>query len=374
MIQALVDEIVSLTGELIRFRTTLDNPGQIRACAAFIEDWLSRHNVVCRRIEHAGVPSVSALPPSGHAPVLLMSHIDVVAAAEPLFTPRVENGRLWGRGSLDDKYAAALSMVLMARYVQRQRSRSANRADPPLGILITGDEEVGGFNGARRVLKTTRADFCIALDGGTVDKIVVKEKGLLKLRLVCDGKAAHGSRPWLGKNAIESLIEDYGRIRAAFGQDRPDAWHRTLNFSQVSGGASFNQVPDRAEAVFDIRYTETDGPDELVARLQDAVFGKLVVEAREPLFCAGNSPYLDLLLKTAESTATGFEHGASDARFLSDAGIEGIVWGADGDRSAHAVDEHVGIGSIGRITRILIDFLDRVSAGDVGASAAKPST
>ena len=356
----MIDEIVSVTEALIRYRTTHRNPEQIRSCAAFIEDWLTERGVDCRRIDHAGTPSVVALPPSGRAPVLLMSHIDVVEGAEALFAPRVETGRIYGRGSLDDKYAAALSMVLMADRL-RQGKRSS------LGILITGDEEAGGFNGARHALQDIRADFCIALDGGSVDKIVVKEKGVLKLRLVASGKAAHGSRPWLGENAIESLMADCARIREAFGENRPEAWHRTLNVSQVAGGGSFNQVPDRAEAVFDIRYTEAEDPDELAAHLQKAVSGKIIVEAKEPLFFGGTSPYLERLLSAAEGTVTGFEHGASDARFLSDFGIDGIVWGADGDKSAHAADEHVDINSIARLAEHLSAFLD-----DVEADAAAP--
>jgi len=349
----MIEEIVSLTEALIRFRTTGKNPEEIRRCAAFIEGWLKDRGVDCRTIEHGGVPSVVALPRSGYAPVLLMSHIDVVEGAEDLFTPRVENGCLYGRGSLDDKYAVALSMVLAARAAER----STADEPPPVGLLITGDEETGGIYGAKSALADIRTDFGIALDGGAVDKIVVKEKGILRLRLVSRGKAAHGSRPWMGENAIESLINDYEKIREVFGENQPDAWHRTLNFSQVSAGGSFNQVPDRAEAGFDIRYTDDDDPDDLAARLQSAVSGDIAVEAKEPIFFGGESDYLTRLLSVAKDAATGFEHGASDARFLSGFGIAGIVWGADGDRSAHCPDEHVNIDSIARLADLLERFL-----------------
>jgi succinyl-diaminopimelate desuccinylase len=367
----MIDDIVSVTETLIRYRTTHKEPGQIRSCAEFIERWLRDRGIACRRIEQAGVPSVVALPSPGHAPVLLMSHIDVVEGTEDLFTPRVENGCIYGRGSLDDKYAAALSMVLMARQ-QRRMGGSAQQAGAPLGILITGDEEAGGFNGAKRALEQVRADFCIALDGGSVEKIVTREKGLLKLRLVSRGRAAHGSRPWMGENAIEALIRDYTRIREVFGDTEPMAWHRTLNFSQVSGGGSFNQVPDRAEAVFDVRYTEADDPDELIRSLRAAVSGELLVEAKEPLFISGASPYLDRLLAVAKDTTVGFEHGASDARFLSDFGIPGIVWGADGDKSAHAPDEHVRIDSIVGLADHLTTFLDGLAEGVPASPAAAP--
>jgi succinyl-diaminopimelate desuccinylase len=88
----------------------------------------------------------------------------------------------------------------------------------------------------------------------------------------------------------------------------------------------------------------------------------LVVEKKEPLFEGGDSPYLDLLLKIAKNTAIGFEHGASDARFLSAHGIKGIVWGADGDMSQHSADEHVNIASLNQLYEILDTFIEKSQA------------
>ncbi|NIU59932.1 MAG: peptidase dimerization domain-containing protein, partial [Phycisphaerae bacterium] len=81
--------------------------------------------------------------------------------------------------------------------------------DLQFGVMITADEEIGGANGARQALKEIKAEFCIALDGGGLNKIVIKEKGIVKLKLIARGKTAHGARPWLGENAIENLINDY---------------------------------------------------------------------------------------------------------------------------------------------------------------------
>jgi succinyl-diaminopimelate desuccinylase len=77
----------------------------------------------------------------------------------------------------------------------------------------------------------------------------------------------------------------------------------------------------------------------------------------EPVFMAGQSPYLDLLLSISTDSRTGFEHGASDARFLSDLGIRGCVWGADGDSSAHSLEEHVNVESLYRLYGILDRFV-----------------
>jgi succinyl-diaminopimelate desuccinylase len=288
-----------------------------------------------------------------------MSHIDVVDASDELFEPVEKNGKLYGRGSLDDKYAAALSMILFREHLYEARKEGRGQGDLPLGILITGDEEAGGFKGAKEALKRIRTDFCIALDGGNVRKIVTKEKGVLRLKLISRGKAAHGSRPWLGENAIEKLIEDYRSVKAFFRDEDPEHWHKTINFGIVHAGKSANQVPDLAEAVWDIRYTEKEDLDALLQEIRGRIKGELSVEMKEPLFLGGQSPYLELLLDISKDTKLGFEHGASDARFLQEHGMPGIVWGPDGDLSAHAYDEHVNLDSLYELYGILHKFFGR---------------
>jgi succinyl-diaminopimelate desuccinylase len=323
----------------------------------FMETYLARNAVAYRRIEQNGVPTLLVLRPDGTAPVLLMSHIDVVDAPDELFEPRVENGRLFGRGSIDDKYAAALSLTLAVEQLQKLKARGRTQTDLPCGLLISGDEEIGGHNGAQAALRQVRSDFAIALDGGHLRKVVVKEKGILRLKLIGRGKASHGARPWLGENAIEKLISDYFKLKRHFELTAPDHWHRTLNFSRIQAGKATNQVPDFAEALFDIRFTENDDMDAVVAAIQGEIKGEVEVVEREPLFQGGESPYLDRLLTIAGQPEIGCEHGASDARFLSAFGIPGIVWGPDGDNSAHALDEHVNIDSLLALHRILDEFL-----------------
>ena len=356
-------DLLELTKELIRFKSMLSRPDEISRCVDFIEGFLKDIGAGCKRIECDGVPSIAALPGPDFAPVLLMSHIDVVDAPDELFEPVEKGGKLYGRGSFDDKYATALSMILFREHLFKARKEGRTQENLPLGILITGDEEAGGFKGAKEALKTIRTDFCIALDGGNVRKIVTKEKGVLRLKLISRGKAAHGSRPWLGENAIEKLFEDYQSIKAFFSDQTPEHWHKTINFGIIHAGKSANQVPDLAEAVLDVRYTEKDDVDALVRQMRDRIKGELLVEMKEPLFLGGESTYLNLLLDIAKDTTLGFEHGASDARFLREHGMPGIVWGADGDLSAHAYDEHLNLDSFYELYRILDVFVGRILEG-----------
>jgi len=354
-----MEEIIRLTQDLIRFKTVPSQPDEIQRCVSFIEDYLKKCGADYRRLDHNNIPSIIVMPANNVAPVLLMSHIDVVDAPDDLFEPRIEGDALYGRGSIDDKYAVALSLGLVKTYLQQLHAEGKNQSDLPFGVLITADEEIGGINGARRALQEIQAAFCIALDGGRFNKIVVKEKGIIRLKLKASGKTAHGARPWLGENAIENLIDDYQVLKKYFTLHAPDFWQRTLNFSRIKGGKATNQVPDTAEALFDIRYTENDDMDKIFQEIQRQIKGELIVERKEPLFEGGDSPYLDLLLEIAPDTEVGFEHGASDARFLSAHGIKGIVWGADGEMSAHAEHEHVNIDSVGRLFDLLTAFINR---------------
>jgi succinyl-diaminopimelate desuccinylase len=350
-----MEEIIRLTGDLIRFKTTHANPEEIHRCADYIQFYLEKCDIPYRRLNRNNIPSIVAAPEHRSIPVLLMSHIDVVEGPDELFEPRLEAGNLYGRGSIDDKYAVALSLVLLKDHLLKIQQNGGDSRDLPFGILITGDEEVGGANGARHALSKIKTEFCIALDGGSPEKIVVKEKGILHLKLIARGRSAHGARPWLGENAIEKLIADYHVLRSFFEESAPDHWHRSLNFSRIQAGQSINQVPDCAEAVFDIRYTENDDVDRLVEQIRADIGGKLQIEKKEPLFQSGESRYLDQLLALLPAATTGFEHGASDARFLSEYGMNGIVWGAEGEMSQHTSDEHLVIESAVK----LYDALDR---------------
>jgi succinyl-diaminopimelate desuccinylase len=349
----IMDTLVPLLKQLVAIPSMHTRPEDIRACADFIAAWLTTEAIPHRRLEFEGTPSILVLPDGRATGVLLMSHMDVVDAPEELFHPVVRDGRLYGRGSVDDKYAVALSLILLREHL----ARGTGFETLPFGVLITGDEEVGGRNGARKALEHIRADFAIALDGGSLGCIVVKEKGLLRLKLHATGRSAHGARPWLGDNAIHTLMADLAAIQELFplGHD-PTYWHRTLNIGRLAAGEAVNRVPDTAEAWLDIRYTENDDPQALVADLESRIRGQLEVQTVDPLFIGGGSPYLERLLACSPDTRTGSEHGASDARHLSAVGIPGVVWGADGENSQHTHDEHVVLDSVADLLQRLDRF------------------
>jgi succinyl-diaminopimelate desuccinylase len=352
-------EIIDLIKDLVQFKTMHSRSDEIHRCAAFIEHYLNTLDVTYRRVDFHGSPAIMVLPQHGIAPLLLMSHIDVVDAPDKLFRPVIQDGKLYGRGCFDDKYAVALSLVLLKNNLHQIRKQGRGQRELPFGILITSDEEIGGFNGAKKTLVDIQTDFCIVLDGGSIEKIVVKEKGVIRLKLMCRVKVNFDNKPWHGKNALEKLMDDINTWEIYFVKSAPDNPHRAITCNHIHSEKSRHGVPVFAEACLEIRYMETDDLEKMFNAMQKELHSDIVIEDVEPLFSAGESEHLKILLEISKKTRIGFEDGANDSRFLSQFGIKGIVWGADGNRSQHTLNEHVDIESVYELYELLDAFIKR---------------
>lgn len=352
-------EIIDLTKDLIRFETIHSKPREIKRCFEFIKNKLQNSGIEYQWFHHQKFPSLLVTPADGFAPIILMTHIDVVDGPRNLFKPFVKDGKLYGRGSVDDKYAVALSMILLKKQLQRLRNDGKDLKDLSFGLLITSDEEIGGFDGAKKVLQKIKTDFCIVLDGGCIEKMVVKDKGLVKLRLTSRVKAGGSSSSRQGENAVEKLIDDFIKIRNDCVRSVPAHPHRAVNICSIRSGTINRQIPEYAEALLHVRYTENDNMDRLLETLKNELHSELSIESVVPCFDQGPSLYLRLLLEIANSTSIGFEDQDNDARFLSAYGIHGVVWGADGNQSRHTMEEHVDIESISKLYHMLSEFLEK---------------
>jgi len=366
-----MDEMVPLLKRLIQFRSVADRPDEISACADFIDGWLTDAGLSVNRMEVNGTPSLWVTPETDSAPVLFMAHFDVVPAEAELFDPREEGGRLYGRGAVDDKYAVALCLVLVRAWYQRLRAEGKGQGELPFGVLLTGDEETGGYDGAGAALKRISCDYCMALDGGDPGRLVVREKGIVRLNLTARGKGAHGARPWLGRNAIDTLLDDLVTVRRHFTETRADHWHRTLNIGRIEGGNSVNQVPNEARAKLDIRYTEADDPHALIEAIRSDVASEVEVVSVDNLFNGGEGPVTRYLARLAGNIEMVAEHASSDARFLNRTGTPGVIWGPQGNMSQHTEEEHVEIDTLFSLYETLNRFVDAVykEQGEVALSA-----
>src|SRR3989344_2390628 len=225
-------------------------------------------------------------------------------------------------------------------------------------LLLNGDEEIGGENGAGYMVEEIgiRPQFVLCGDGPYKDSfdIVIKEKGGVWVELIAKGKTAHGAYVWEGENAIEKLLEAIQKIKKWVGEVRPNAWKSTINICVVeTPNKTPNKVPADARAVLDIRFTEelAKTPDELLEKIRELV-PEVQVNALSKislLFVEENNIFLQSFKRTAEEILKEeanfvFAHGATDARYFGEVGIPAVIFGAKGE-NMHAEGEWVDLDS-----------------------------
>ncbi len=356
-------ELAVLLDELVRFKTTCDNPKEIDACASFISDFLRGSGIFVKRITINGRQSVMATLNDTMKPeVFLNAHFDVVPADDSMFTPRKKSGKMFGRGVLDCKAQIAVLMLLM-------KELSALPKRPDIGLMLTSDEEVGGASGVGSLLKSYDCRFAVVADGGKEFGIVTRHKAPLHIKLSAKGISAHGSTPWLGKNAADSLISAYERIRSLFPSNKEleassDKWLPTISLGKFASGDSVNRVPDKAEMLVDIRLTEKEDGKSILRQIKRVCGGEVSVDilsSARVLCTSTDNGYIKKLKSSAEKVLgrpVGFssEHGATDGRYFAEKGIPvAIIWSIG--NGEHSSNESVDIESVAKLYSILKEFI-----------------
>lgn len=301
--------------------------------------------------------------------LLLAPHMDTVGSidgSDEIFTPRLEDGRLWGRGACDTKGSiAAMLTALIELSAQPDRPRRTQ-------ILFAGliDEETCQ-RGARAFVKSgVRADFGIVGEPTRL-RVVTAHKGDVWARIQTRGKAAHGACPDKGRNAVRlmaravELLE--GEYSAGLRKRRPHPLlgHATINVGVIRGGMQPNIVPDQCEIEID-RRTLPGETDDAVRREIIAFLAKRGVRATiedvkgvpEPaLETDPRLPWVRSLLKTAGRKEAEGVHYFCDAAVLAAGGIPCAVFGPGDIAQAHTAREWISIASLDRGAALLKRFL-----------------
>lgn len=346
-------ETLDLIQRLVRIPSVTADRRQVNACSDFIAGYLRKRGLHVRVEESGGTRIVyAATKPGKRCDILLNAHIDVVSADPGQFRPRLSGGKLIGRGALDCKGHAAVIMNLLPRLPK----------GCSVGAFFTADEEEGGFTTRFMVRRGYRGRMVIVLDGN-MDRVTVAQKGILSARLSARGRACHSSTPWRGENAIDRLIDGYRRIRRLFPPVSKDrSWRDTMAATVVKGGAVHNQIPDAAEMILNIRFTEKTDPRSLARRLRQV--SGLAVETLviSPFVSVPlSSPLIRLFLGSMRkrynpAIRPGRMNGATDARHFRGAAEAIAITGLKGG-GAHAADEWLQADSVGRLEEALFGFI-----------------
>lgn len=351
-------QLVTLTSQLIKFRSETNNAAEVSRIINFITDWSRTHGLVVKKYVYNKRPSL-AITLSAQKPKLLFNgHIDVVPATPDQYKPVVKKNKLYGRGAQDMKSGVAAMLSVLA-------SLKKEGFTQPIGMLVVADEEIGGFDGSKKLLHLAkyRPEFLIA--GESTDlKIEYQAKGITWIKVKAIGKRAHGAYLWEGTNAIRKLADEIRNISKLYPEYRSLIWKTTCNIGKVSGGLAINQVPGVAEADLDIRRVPEETTQDVYTKIKRNLVYKdtqLEIVFDEP---AHNTPKDDRLVRLLDQSVrrvTGKKAvyiqkcGASDARHFSAEKIPAVCFGPVGS-FLHTDSEFLDIPSLEKYYQILLDF------------------
>jgi succinyl-diaminopimelate desuccinylase len=324
-------------------------------------------------VETGGRRCLVARVGEGPTRLVLNGHLDVVPGHPEQFEPRVEGGRLIGRGAYDMKAALAAMMLAVA-------DLSAGLRGVEVELMVVPDEERSdpGENCTEMLVRDgLRADFVVC--GEPTDMHVgVQAKGVLMVRVEVAGTAAHGATPWLGENAVLRAVDLFRRIQTLpFAAESAPLFERpSINLGRIQGGDAVNKVPDACRMDVDLRYLPGQEPEEVlrqVRSLDPHAHVEVLIE-RPPADVSPDHPLVQALLRAASryepSTASVGRDGASDAVAFIGVGVPAVEFGPRG-AGHHGPEEYVEIESLPRYRAALVDFAREVADSATAAAGSE---
>jgi acetylornithine deacetylase len=339
-----------------------------REIASFVAAWLRERGLEVSLLGPPERPSVVGVARGngGGASLLLCAHTDTVSVAgmSRPHEPRVEDGRLYGRGAFDMKGGLAAIMLAGA---------AAAGLDLRGDVIVAAvsDEEYAS-DGIQDVLAHWSADACIVTEPTDL-RACIAHKGFIWAEIETHGVAAHGSRVDLGVDAIAGMGPVLAGIPAL--QERLDARAHpllgpgSLHASLISGGVELSSYPDRCVLSVERRTVPGETAESVEAELRELlalapVAGEVRMGlVREPFSVDPAAPIVRTLLEAATGVLGAApevyaETPWMDSAFTSAAGIPTVIFGAGGD-GAHALEEYAELASLDALVEVLIATVRR---------------
>jgi succinyl-diaminopimelate desuccinylase len=304
--------------------------------------------------------------------VMLHCHLDISPAPADMMRLTERDGRYYGRGVFDMKYAAAA-------YLDVLLGLGPDVAHYDLGVIFTTDEETtGGIDGAGQLAaRGWGGQVMVNADAIADWHIESGAKGIMRYRVHSQGVAGHASRPWEYRNAITQLMRYLDEIATHFPAepcDDPAHAHNTFSIGTIHGGQIVNQVAGEASAGIDLRVMPGRTLAEMVELLEDvaARHPHITLEALAtdtPISLDPNHPEAQRLRRIIHSV-TGAEpgfvlsHGGSENPHYVRHGQTVLMFGPPGG-GHHSADEWVDAAGVVQFARIIRAFLDETAHDSV---------
>lgn len=375
-----MSEVVELLAQLVSIDSS--NPDLVSGAAGegaigdFIEAWFVAHEFEVHRLEKKpGRPSIVGISRgtgSGKS-LMLNGHIDTVSLASydgNALDPVITDGKMFGRGTFDMKGGIAAMMI-----AAKAAKIAGHKGD--VYVACVADEEAASF-GTEEVLEQFRTDAGLVIEPSYL-QVTMSHKGFAWFDVVIHGRAAHGSRPELGIDAIAKAghflvaIEEYGKAL----QRKPDLilGPGTVHASVISGGEEASSYPAECRITLERRTLPGESSLTVEKELRD-ILGGLTNSIEDFSYTlipglARNSfqadPESEIAKVTIRHLGEALGHSPlvraepfwTDCALLDQAGIPSLLFGVDGD-GAHAASEWVTLDSLEKVTHtlrnIVLDF------------------
>jgi len=324
--------------------------------ASYVAEWMRDAGLEVEIDEAApGRPSVVGVArgTGGGRTLMLNGHLDTVGVEgmERPFDPVVRDGRLYARGGYDMKAGVAACMLAA------ERLASDDLAGDVI-VAAVADEEYASI-GTRSVLSRFGADAAIVTEP-TALRVCVAHKGFVWAELETTGRAAHGSRPAEGVDAITRMAPALARLAELQAELDARAGHElvgpgSVHASLIEGGQELSSYPARCVLSLERRTEPREAPDVVERECEALVEGIEGAEVRiglvRPPF--GVDPGADVVQSVARAAESVTGRPAElygetywmDAALIQAAGIPTVVFGPGGE-GAHSVDEWVDLASV----------------------------
>ena len=342
---ALIDHLRTF----IAFRSVGQDVGEKKRCLDWTwKEFLSSSGLDPVRGDVKGSPYLILRHPDPQ--LLWFGHVDVVPAAEEQFSLAINGDRLIGRGVKDMK---GPDLTFLLAY----RDACTNKTVPPVSILLTSDEEIGGRTPPILLDQDLLGSVPVAFtpDSGETPQIITELKGAIWVKLIAEGKGGHGALPWKSVNPIPKLLEVVKHLQNTFPTGTDANWQMTVTPTQLQGSAAVNQIPGEAWCTLDIRFPSIiaktpDGILQVVRKHVPREFRLEQVEWADPMYCDPAHSMVQRIKRLAEkvtgsSVTIGRDHGSSDAREFTARGIPAFLYGPVGG-DLHGAREWVSLKSL----------------------------
>lgn len=352
-----MEQIIELTCELISHANYIkDNVNNsVETVAKKLSAWGLQPQVFINQ----GYKMLCTSVGEGEITLILNGHLDVVPAVKDQFIPKVSKGKLYGRGSYDMLGAVAAMMLVM-------KTLAKDRPNLKVILMLVPTEETDGTIGTKYLIENGFAgDFAICGEPTNL-RISPVAKGVLQLKLTIFGQSAHGSKPWLGENAICKAMDVYNKIAFLPFASKSNSYYSgpSINLAKLNVGNVINRVPDVAEMYLDIRYLNGQNPEHIIEEIKRLDYSAeiQVLQKGDAVMTSLDNHFIKVLLNCVakENVECGImaQHGSADTRFFQAAGIPSVEFGPVG-ADHHGFNEHVEINSLYKYKTILLNFINQ---------------